>query len=114
MQVYVPIWTFTDWISSCTETIGVYRDAGSAFRALIKKGIEGGYILNETTRVTYDTYTYDTPEKFASFLYEKYIAVEEGNLENMNIGLENLRWDCGTSDFHERFLGCVCANEFQK
>lgn len=80
MQVYTAIWTFTDWISSCTETIGVYRDVGSAFRALIKKGIEGEYIL--------------------------------GNLENMNVGLENLRWDCGTSDFHERFLGCVCANEF--
>jgi hypothetical protein len=106
MQVYVPIWTFTDWISSDTETIGVYRDVGSAFRALIKKGIEAEYILNETN-------TYDTPEKFASFLYEKYIAVEEGNLENMNVGLENLRWDCGTSDFHERFLGCVCANQFQ-
>jgi hypothetical protein len=109
MQVYIPIWTFTDWISSCTETIGVYRDVGSAFRALIKKGIEGEYILNETTRVKY---AYDTSEKFASFLYEKYIAVE-GNLENMNVGLENLRWDCGTSDFHERFLGCVCASEFQ-
>ena len=102
MQVYIPIWTFTDSISSCTETIGVYRDVGSAFRALIKKGIEDKYILNQT----------DTPEKFASFLYEKYIAVED-NLENMNVGLENLRWDCGTSEFHERFLGCVCANEFQ-
>jgi hypothetical protein len=113
MKVYIAIWTFTDWISSDTETIGVYRDVGSAFRALIKKGIEDEYILNETTRVKYDThYTYDTPEKFASFLYEKYIAVED-NLENMNVGLENLRWDCGTSDFHERFLGCVCVNEFQ-
>lgn len=111
MQVYVAVWTFSDWISSDTETIGVYRDAGSAFRALIKKGIKGEYILNETQRVKYDTY--DTPEKFASFLYEKYIAAEEGNLENMNVGLENLRWDCGTSDFAERFLGCVCANEFQ-
>lgn len=106
MQVYVAVWTFTDWISSDTETIGVYRDAGSAFRALIKKGIKGKYILNETD-------TYDTTKKFASFLYEKYIAVEEGNLENMNVGLENLRLDCGTSDFAERFIGCVCANQFQ-
>ena len=111
MQVYVPIWTFSDWISSDTETIGVYRDAGSAFRALIKKGIEQEYILNKTQRVTY--VTYDTPEKFAEFLYEKYIADEEGNLENMNVGLENLRWDCGTGDFAERFIGCVCANELQ-
>jgi hypothetical protein len=102
MKVYVAIWTFSDWISSDTETIGVYRDVDSAFRALIKKGIEDKYILNET----------DTPEKFASFLYEKYIAVE-GNLENMNVGLENLRWHYGTSEFHERFLGCVCANELQ-
>jgi hypothetical protein len=102
MKVYVAIWTFSDWISSDTETIGVYRDVGSAFRALIKKGIEDKYILNET----------ETPEKFASFLYEKYIEVE-GNLENMNVGLENLRWHYGTSEFHERFLGCVCANELQ-
>jgi len=47
MQVYVPIWTFIEGVCVETKSIGVFRDAESAFLALIKKGIEDGYILKE-------------------------------------------------------------------
>jgi len=47
MQVYVPIWTFTEGLCVETKSIGVFRDAESAFLALIKKGIEDEYILKE-------------------------------------------------------------------
>ena len=59
-QVYVPIWTFTEGLSVESKSIGVFRDVESAFLALIRKGIEDGYILkeiymnNNTPEVTID------------------------------------------------------------
>jgi hypothetical protein len=135
-----------------TKSMGVFRDADSAFLALIKKGIEDEYILkeifvsNDTPNVSFndaldslggipqtvgDVYqeknrmrrenedrqtelyrSLDTTEKFASFLYEKYIS-GKGGLEDMNNGLERLGWDCATNQYVENFRGCVCANQFQ-
>jgi len=126
MQVYVPIWTFMEGLCIETKSMGVFRDADSAFLALIKKGIEDEYILkeifvsNDTNRMRREnedrqTELYrslDTTEKFASFLYEKYIS-GEGGLEDMNNGLERLGWDCATNQYVENFRGCVCANQFQ-
>ena len=153
-QVYVPIWTFTDGLSVESKSIGVFRDVKSAFLALIKKGIEDGYILkeiytnNNTPEVTIDD-AYkslgggsqkvgdvyketsrlrlekqaqymelirpfiNTTEKFVSRLYEEYIAPYEGNLEEMNEGLQRLGEYCATKEFVENFKGSVCVNEFQ-
>lgn len=152
MKVYIAIWTFMEGLCIETKSMGVFRDADSAFLALIKKGIEDEYILkeifvtNDTPNVSFNdaldslggvnrtvdevyqeqirmrrenedslTELYrslDTTEKFASFLYEKYIS-GEGSLEYMNNGLERLGWDCATKQYVENFRGCVCANQFQ-
>ena len=147
MQVYVSIWTFTEGLSVESKSIGVFRGVESAFLALIKKGIEDGYILkeiytnNNTPKVTiddaykslgdgsHDVYKeliekqaqhmelirpfINTTEKFASLLYEEYIAPDEDNLEEMNEGLRRLGEDCAIKQFVENFTGSVCANELQ-
>jgi hypothetical protein len=55
----------------------------------------------------------NTTEKFVSRLYEEYIAPYEGNLEEMNEGLQSLGEYCATKEFVENFTGSVCAHEFQ-
>ena len=52
----------------------------------------------------------NTTEKFASFLYKKYIAdvSEEGNLEEMKEGLQ----DCDIKQLVENFRGSVCVHQF--
>jgi len=47
MQVYVPIWTFTEGSHVESRSLGVFRDVESAFLALIKTAIEDEYILHE-------------------------------------------------------------------
>ena len=158
MQVYVPIWTFTEGLSVESKSIGVFRDPKSAFIALLKKGIDEGHILREIYAMNnipsvsfYDSYyeaidslggppqkvddvnkemmrmrdenkdramteiqPFDTTEKFASFLYEKYISNEDSDedLDHMNEALERLGDQCATKDFNENFKGCVCRNQF--
>jgi len=55
----------------------------------------------------------NTTKKFASHLYEKYIVPDEGDLEDMNQGLQRLGEDCAIKEFVENFRGSVCANELQ-
>ncbi len=155
-QVYVPIWTFIDGLDIDSKSIGVFRDAGSAFIALIKKGIEDEYILKEIymdnsipnvtiddaykslgdgSQKVCDVYKemsrlrlekqaqhielirpfINTTEKFASLLYKKYIAdvTEEGNLEEMNYGMQRLVEDCGIKQLVENFRGSVCVHQFK-
>ena len=57
---------------------------------------------------------FDTTEKFASFLYEKYISDGDSDedLDQMNERLERRLDECATKDFNENFKGCVCCNQF--
>jgi hypothetical protein len=158
MQVYVPIWTFTEGLTVESKSIGVFREPKSAFLALLKKGIDEGHISREIYAMNnipsasyYDSYyealdsiggppqkvddvnremmrmrddkkarsmaliqPFDTTEKFASFLYEKYISDGDSDedLEDMNKGLERLGDQCATKHFNENFKGSVCANQF--
>jgi hypothetical protein len=158
MQVYVPIWTFTEGLTVESKSIGVFRDPKSAFLALLKKGIDEGHILREIYAMNnipsasfYDSYyealdslggppqkiddvnkemmrmrdekrddamaliqPLDTTDKFASFLYEKYIADGDSDedLEQMNEGLERRLDEFSTKHFVENFKGSVCSNQF--
>jgi hypothetical protein len=57
---------------------------------------------------------FDTTEKFASFLYEKYISDGDSDedLEDMNEGLARVLDECATKHFVENFKGSVCSNQF--
>ena len=55
---------------------------------------------------------FDTTEKFASFLYDMYIADGDKNLEQMNEGLERRLDEFSTKFFDENFKGSVCSNQF--
>jgi len=153
MQVYVPIWTLTSGLNVDSKSIGVFSDPKSAFLALLKKGVDEGYIcreiyvMNNTTPVSfYDALdslggppqqiddvnkemermqrankepvmkhiqSFDTTDKFSSFLYGKYIADADEDLEEMNIALESLVDYCAIKYFVENFRGSVCVHYFQ-
>jgi hypothetical protein len=55
---------------------------------------------------------FDTTDKFASFLYEKYIADSGENLDDMNEGLTHHLEEFSTKYFVENFKGSVCSNQF--